>query len=90
MADPIQSKHRALMNDLAAELDTRFNGPALPGLPRKSKVGFVLLAFEFGKTEGGRVNYISNGEREDMISAMREWLARAEGRAFEANPAVRQ
>lgn len=29
--------------------------------------------------EGGRVNYISNGNREDMISMVREWLGRVMG-----------
>lgn len=75
MADPIQARYRAQMNDLARELDQRFNPP-----PSARTVGFALFSFEFGKTEGGRVNYISNGNREDMIAAVKEWLARAEGR----------
>lgn len=90
MADPIQPQFHAVMNDLAHGLDEIFNGPKLPGVPRNAKVGFVLLSFEFGKAEGGRVNYISNGERTDMIAAMREWLARAEGRAIDPAPGSRQ
>lgn len=73
------------MNDLAHELDARLNGGRLPGLGQKRRVGFAMLTFEFGKTEGGRVNYISNAGREDMISAMKEWLARAEGRYHEGS-----
>lgn len=46
----------------------------------KKNVGFAVFWFEFGKTEGGRVNYVSNAQREDMLVAVREWLARAEGR----------
>lgn len=83
MADPIQADQREMMNFLAETLDQAFNGvaPGLPGLPRSQKktVGFVLLTANFGKIEGGRVNYISNGEREDMIAMMRECLARLEG-----------
>jgi len=84
MADQIQAKYRAQMNDMARELDQRFNPP-----PAARTVGFALLSFEFGKTDGGRVNYISNGNREDMIAAVREWLARAEGRMPDA-PGTRQ
>lgn len=84
MADPIQARYRAHMNDLAARLDAEFNPP-----PRARSVGFALLVFEFGKTDGGRVNYISNGAREDMIAAMKEWLARAEGRIADV-PETRQ
>jgi len=78
MADPIQEKYRAEMNALAEGIDRIFNGGKNP-----KSVGFVLLSFEFGKTEGGRVNYISNADRRDMIAAMKEWLARAEGRYAE-------
>jgi len=78
MTDPILQKYRRRMNDLAAFLDVEFNGPARP-----RKVGFVLLSAEFGKIEGGRVNYISNGSRDDMIAMMKEFIARAEGRYSE-------
>lgn len=74
MSEPIQPQFRAAMNEIAEALDDIFNGAG------ERKVGFVLLSFEFGKTDGGRVNYISNGERCDMIAAMREFLGRAEGR----------
>lgn len=73
--DPIQSKYRKLMNRVAKALDTTFNGSS-----KQKKVAFVLLTAEFGVIEDGRVNYISNGNREDMIAMMKEWLARAEGR----------
>lgn len=78
MVDPIQAKYRQFLNDIAASLDEGFNGAARP-----KKIGFVLLMAEFGKIEGGRVNYISNADRADMIAMMREWLARAEGRYSE-------
>lgn len=66
------------MNQIAQGLDDAFNGSVRP-----KKIGFVLLMAEFGNTDGGRVNYISNGERADMIAMMKEWLARAEGRYAE-------
>lgn len=74
---PIQKRYREMMNALAEGIDQILNGK---GKPEPKKVGFVLLMFEFGQTEGGRVNYISNADRADMIAAMHEWLARAESR----------
>ncbi|WP_235890534.1 hypothetical protein [Martelella alba] len=75
------------MNELARRVDEWFNGPRLPGVKRG--VGFVLLVAEFGKIDGGRVNYISNGSREDMVAMLREYLARLEGRAADG-PETRQ
>lgn len=80
MNAPIVPEQREMMNALAATLDEIFNGEERPG-----KVGFVLLTFNFGQTQGGRVNYISNANRADMRAAMREFIARAEGRYVEAS-----
>ena len=79
MTAPIQAKYREMMNATAAALDDVFNGPP----PRAKNVAFVLLTAEFGKIEGGRVNYISNADRADTIAMLKEWLARAEGRYSE-------
>ena len=84
MADPIPPDYHAMMNGLAAGIDDVLNGPKLPGISRK--VGFILLVAEFGRIENGRVNYISNGAREDMIAMLREYLARLEGRYQEPAP----
>lgn len=78
MSDPIQPQYRDSMNALAKGIDAALNGKPKPG--RKRKVGFILLTAEFGKIDNGRVNYISNGERADMIAMLREYLARIEGR----------
>lgn len=75
---PIQEQYRKQMNRLAKTIDEFFNGRRKPD--RKPTVGFILLTAEFGKIEGGKVNYISNGNREDMIAMLREYLARVEGR----------
>ncbi|WP_347558523.1 hypothetical protein [Robbsia sp. KACC 23696] len=50
-------------------------------------VGFVLLTANFGQIGGGRVNYISNGRREDMVAMMREYLARVDGNYHEGGKA---
>lgn len=37
-------------------------------------VGFTLLLFDFG--EGGHLAYMSNGQRDDVVRAMREFIER--------------
>lgn len=77
MVAPIQPDAHKPMNKLARDIDRGLNGKAKGSAKR---YGFILLVAEFGKIEGGRVNYISNGEREDMIAMLREYLGRVEGR----------
>lgn len=74
--EPISPEYMEMMNSLAAAIDDLFNGKERP-----KKNGFVLLVFPFG--EPVKVNYISNAKREDMLAAMKEFIARAEGRYHE-------
>ena len=39
--------------------------------------GFVLLAFDFGP--GGRTEYVSNADRQDVVKLLREFIAKTEG-----------
>jgi hypothetical protein len=39
--------------------------------------GFVLLAFDMD-TDHGRLEYVSNGRREDVVKVMREWIDKTE------------
>lgn len=79
MADaPIQAQYREMLNGLASGIDDVLNGETRP-----KKIGFALFMFEFGHVEANRVNYISNADRTEMLTAVREWLARAEGRVVE-------
>lgn len=71
---PIEVEHRDLMNAIAKTLDDFFN----PGDVRRT--AFVLLTARFGDIDDGRVNYISNGDRSDIVSMMKETIARFEGR----------
>lgn len=82
---PISPQFLYDMNRLARVLDEAFNGPVVEGTKRR--VGFVLLTAEFDKIEGGRVNYISNGDRASMVAMMREYLARVDGRYAEGGRA---
>jgi len=72
---PIETEQRAKMNVIAEVLDETFNGNEKP-----RKIAFVLLTAHFGDYGGGRVNYISNGDRPDIIAMMKELIARFEGR----------
>jgi hypothetical protein len=68
------------MQAAMSALDEAWNGGA-KGSERK--VGIVLLTFPFGGPEGGRVNYIGNGDRDTVRVALKELLARWEGRYAE-------
>jgi hypothetical protein len=82
--DPITPDQRKMMNDLAKGLDEIFNGKVRP-----KKTGFALLTYNFGENlEGtGRINYIGNGTRDDVRIALKELLARWEGRYGEEGTA---
>lgn len=73
---PIVSELREPMNRIAAALDGVLNGEAAG---KDRKVGFVLLTFPFGATDG-RCNFISNGaDRMDLVVLFKEMIARFEG-----------
>lgn len=76
---PIPPEFHAQMNALAGALDDMFN-PPLPGIPGRGprKVGFFLTCFEFNKH--GRFNYISNAEKLDVKTMLKDIVARIEAR----------
>jgi hypothetical protein len=69
------------MNSIASGLDDILN-PGQRGDQRK--FGFALLVYEFDKPVSGRVNYVGNGKREDVLVAMKEVVARWEGNYAES------
>lgn len=48
-------------------------------------IGFFLCIFQFGDTTG-RANYISTGQRQDMVKMLRETADRLEKRQDEGSP----
>lgn len=72
--EQITERYRRDMNVLAGLLDHQFNGDG------PKRVAFVLLITEFDNM-AGRVNYISNGQRKDIVVMLKEVLARFEGQA---------
>jgi len=78
---PVESEDMSrTMNLIAHGLDQAFNGDGEGGIADPKRIGFVLLTFKFGQVSGGRINYLSNGARNDVHVALRELLARWEGR----------
>jgi hypothetical protein len=73
---PVEEAYYAKMNAVAQAIDQFFNGDT-KGPDRE--VGFVLMVFPYGDFEG-RVNYMSNGaDRQDVVTLMKEMIARFEG-----------
>lgn len=72
---PIQAQFIEQMNAIASVLDEVLNSKQRP-----PKVGFALLCFNLEVDADSRTNYICNCERKDMLNAMKEFIARAEGR----------
>ena len=80
---PIPAEQRKFHNDLARSIDEILNGKP----PRQKVIAFVLLTANFGSIDHGRVNYISNGARAEIVAMLNELLARFEGRHAEEMPA---
>lgn len=73
---PVEAEYHDKMVAIVQALDETFNRDA-KGDDRK--VGFVLMVFPFGDVEG-RCNYMSNGaDRRDVVTLMREMIARVSG-----------
>lgn len=72
--DPIEQRHRDMMNTIMEALVNTFPG-----------CGITLMVFDLGDDPGAknRMNYISNADRSDMLTAMREFIAKHEGRLMD-------
>ena len=70
----VDPKYRDMLNRIAKGLDDAFNGDTRP-----KQVGFAVLLFNFDKIDAGRMNWISNADRADMIPALKEMVAQLEG-----------
>lgn len=74
---PPEPRFAETMRSIAGILDDVLNGNDQP-----KAVGFALLVFKLGEdlTGTGRINYVGNGERGDVLVALKELVARWEGR----------
>lgn len=58
------------MQAVAAGMDNVLNGQG------EKKFGFVVLVYPMNGKEGNRTNYVSNGNRQEIIAAMKEIVER--------------
>lgn len=73
---PAEAQYYEKMKAVSQAIDEFFNGDKKGD---ERPIGFVLMVFPFGDIEG-RVNYMSNGaDRADVVTLMREMIARFEG-----------
>ena len=73
---PVEAEYHAKMTAIMETLDQFLNDGA-KGDDRKT--GIVVMMFPFGDV-AGRCNYMSNGaDRRDIVTLMREMIARFEG-----------
>lgn len=71
---PVEKEFIERMKAVAIGIDQYLNAPGVP-----KEIGFVVLMFKFGETQGGRMNYMSNANRADVINALTEQLAYFKG-----------
>lgn len=70
---PVQREYLEKMRALAGGIDQLFNGKAKGD---EKKTGFILMVFPFGEhTDGHRCNYMSNAQREQVVTLLEEQLA---------------
>src|SRR3989442_4617398 len=82
--EPIEEAYHGRMTCLVRQMDHLFNGD-LRGELRTT--GFVLMVFRYGDTSG-RCNYMSNGaSRDDIVTLMKEMIARFEGQPEQSGSA---
>ena len=74
---PVQAEYEIMMKEVARLIDVMFNDNAKGD---DKKTGFVLLVFPFHNHDG-RCNYMSNAQREDVVTLLKEQLKRFEGQA---------
>jgi hypothetical protein len=73
---PVSDQYKKQMHAIAHTLDEFLNGTEGEKL-----TGFCVLMFPFGdgNPSRDRINYISNANRQDMLIALKELVARFEG-----------
>lgn len=76
--DPIQAQHRATMNAVMDVLSQGF-----PGMSITLLIAEPNSEADIATGADRRLNYISNSDRPTMLTVMKEFIARHEGRHHE-------
>jgi hypothetical protein len=72
---PIEPEYIEQMRAMGRSIDEVFNGKKRG---KDRTVGFILMVFPLDN-HAGRANYISNAERKDVVTMMKEQIKRFEG-----------
>jgi hypothetical protein len=75
---PIQPEAIEAMNRLGRLIDDGLNGKGSL-LKADPEWGFILMVFPFDDDPKSRCNYISNAQRQDVVTILREQLRRFGG-----------
>ena len=68
------------MQAMASIIDEILNGKNTP--KSQKQYGFALLVYPFDNVDRSHINYIGTGERKDMLTALKEVVARWEEQAM--------
>ena len=72
---PVDQKFVNVMHTLAHAVDHLLNGTREP-----KPNGFILIVFPFSEVgDRGRANYISNAKRDQVVTMLKQQIARFEG-----------
>ncbi|WP_262027598.1 hypothetical protein [Microvirga sp. Mcv34] len=80
MSKEAEEQNAAFMRALADGIDEAMNGTEGP-----KRLGFALLVYPFGKPDKTQINYVGNGKRGEVLVALKELVARWEGRLQETD-----
>ena len=68
---PVETQYQQQMRAVAETIDEFLNGTERP-----KKIGYIVMMFAFEDGPGvGRMNYMSNANRDDVKTALKEQLA---------------
>lgn len=79
----VQEQYALIMKRLGRAIDQFINPDAILSTgrvnPKLRTAGFVLLMFQLGDTGAdGRMNYISNSKRADILASLKELVGKME------------
>jgi hypothetical protein len=73
---PVDPRYVEAMKTVGRAIDMMFN----PDGPKNRTVGWIVITFAFGNAkEGELVNYMSNADRADVVTMLKEQLRYFEG-----------
>lgn len=74
MSDQERALASMAMQNMAKTIDEILNGRGTP--QREKYYGFALLVYPFSEIDRAHINYVGSGERGDVLTALKELVAR--------------